>query len=129
MKIFNSIKINETTQIYKTLNDIVIPKQLVKKEQFWSRILYLILNPFFIFTMVIVKFIYSYFKFKRVVLFGSFLVYDKYGNFINILWACDCELNLINQIIICHFEHSEGTQNSITIKAQIVDYVNSNTGK
>ena len=100
MKIFNSIKINETTQIYKTLNDIVIPKQLVKKEQFWSRILYLILNPFFIFTMVIVKFIYSYFKFKRVVLFGSFLVYDKYGNFINILPACDCELNLINQIII-----------------------------
>ena len=129
MKIFNSIKINETTQIYKTLNDIVIPKQLVKKEQFWSRILYLILNPFFIFTMVIVKFIYSYFKFKRVVLFGSFLVYDKYGNFINILWVCDCELNLINQIIICYFEHSEGTQNSITIKAQIVDYVNSNTGK
>ena len=79
--------------------------------------------------MVIVKFIYSYFKFKRVVLFGSFLVYDKYGNFINILPACDCELNLINQKIICHFEHSEGTQNSITIKAQIVDYVNSNTGK
>ena len=59
--------------------------------------------------MVIVKFIYSYFKFKIVVLFGSFLVYDKYGKFINILPACDCELNLINQIIICHFEHSEGT--------------------
>ena len=32
MKIFNSIKINEITQIYKTLNDIVTPKQLVKKE-------------------------------------------------------------------------------------------------
>lgn len=50
--------------------------------------------------MVIVKFIYSYFKFKRVVLFGSFLVYDKYRNFINILPAYDCELNLINQIMI-----------------------------
>ena len=74
--------------------------------------------------MVIVKFIYSYFKFKRVVLFVWFLVYDKYGNFINILWACDCELNLINQIIICHFEHNEESQNSVTIKDLFKDDTN-----